>query len=291
MCYLLRCWAVVFVLVAAPLGRACEYCGCVANCAFSDATPMPPDVQAFSLQGGRWPHFVQGQPLTLTYSYRNMFDGGLKMPGGSALPNDYIRSAIEEAFGVWAAVVPIHFVEVEDDHLPTNGGNYSAGQFGQIRFSHRYINGPDVPGQPPVAKAIAYFPSAGGNLAGDIFFDNGDPWQPAGTIATPDIMGAAIHEIGHTLGLGHSNVVGSNMYWTFLRTPGLGTGYLHPDDLAGIRQIYGSGVGSVTPLTSVPEPSGILLLASSIAILWRFRATCSWSIRSKVSERFVSCDW
>ncbi len=264
----------LYPLAAKPqVAWACDLCGCPQQCAFSDAAPLPPDVSAYSVQGGWWPHFVPGEPLTLTYSYRNMFDGGLKMPDGSALPNEYIRAAIEEALGVWAAEAPIHFVEVEDDHAPFTGGNYTTGQFGQLRFSHRYINGPDVPGRPPVAKAQAYFPSTGGNLAGDVFFDNGDPWQPTGTIATPDILGAAIHEIGHTLGLGHTNVADANMYWTFIRTPGLGTGYLHADDIAGIRQIFGPGVGSVTPLRGVPEPASVLLLIGSLVVGYRVAAS------------------
>jgi hypothetical protein len=269
------CMAVLLLmltLVAKPQARGCDFCGCPAQCAFSDTAPLPPDTSPFTIQGGRWSHQVPGQPLTLTYSYRNMFDGGLRMVDGAPLPESYIRGAIEEALLRWAEVVPIHFVEVEDDHAPFTGSNYTSGQFGQIRFSHRYINGPDVPGEPPKAKALAYFPSGGGNLAGDVFFDNGDPWSPQGTIAVPDILGAAIHEVGHTLGLGHTNVADANMYWTFLRTSGLGTSYLHADDIAGIRLVYGMGVGSVTPLaTAVPEPASLVLVvaAAFVGLAWR----------------------
>ena len=107
-----------------------------------------------------------------------MFDGGLKMPNGQPLPNQLIRRSINEALGAWAAHAPLHFVEVPDEGGDISGG-YPDGQFGQIRFRHVYINGPDIPGQPPVAKAQAYFPVTGGNLAGDVEFDHSDPWQPA----------------------------------------------------------------------------------------------------------------
>jgi hypothetical protein len=221
---------------------------------------------AFNVAGGKWPqNGGPGTPVTLTYSFQNMFDGGLKMTNGQPLPNHLIRRSIEEALGVWAAAAPLHFVEVPDQGGITSG-NYPDGQFGQLRFRHVYINGPDIPGQSPVAKAQAYFPVSGGNLAGDVEFDNGDPWQEVGTLSVPDILGAAIHEIGHTLGLHHTDDSTANMYWIFHRFAGLGTGQLFPDDLAGIQSIYGAGVGSVTPL-AVPEP-GTVLAAFAAMTCW-----------------------
>jgi hypothetical protein len=220
---------------------------------------------AFTLAGGQWPQpGGPGTPVTLTYSYQNMFDGGLRMPGGQPLPNQLIRSSIEEALAVWAAAAPLHFVEVPDEGGIATG-NYPDGQFGQIRFRHIYINGPDIPDQPPVAKAQAYFPGPG-NLAGDIEFDHGDPWQEVGSLSVPDILGAAIHEIGHTLGLHHTDDSSANMYWIFHRFAGPGTGQLFPDDIAGIQSIYGAGVGSVLPL-HVPEPATWLLMAGAIITL------------------------
>jgi hypothetical protein len=234
---------------------------------FEDAIFPPPTddhggAASFVVQGGKWPQpGGLGTPITLTYSYQNMFDGGLKMPNEQPLPADLIRRSIEDALGLWASVVPIHFVEVPDDGLTYGLG---ATQFGQIRFRHVYINGPDPPPpQLPVAKAQAYFPSTGSVLGGDVEYDHGDPWQEVGTLPMPDILGATVHELGHSLGLGHTNIPEANMYWIFRRAAGPGTGMLHDDDIAGIRSIYGSGVGSVTPLLIVPEPAAWLLLLSA----------------------------
>ncbi len=222
---------------------------------------------AYVLVGTKWPQpgpcgsNCLGTPVTLTYSFQNMFDGGLKMPDGNPLPASLIRGSIKEALGLWASVAPLNFIEVPDDGL----GYGASTQFGQIRFRHIYINGPDPPPPAaPVAKAQAYFPP-GSTYAGDVEFDHGDPWQEVGTQSIPDILGASIHEIGHTLGLNHTTVVGANMYWIFHRFSGLGTGELFPDDIAGIQAIYGAGSGGVYPL-AVPEPAACLL--GLFAIIW-----------------------
>jgi len=222
----------------------------------------------FVLQGGK---FFQpgglGSPVTITYSYKNLLDGGLKDINNVSLPVALIRGSIEEALGVWASHVPLHFVEVPDQGGPADLVDYPNGQFGQIRFSHLPINGADIPGQPPIAKAMARFPNSGGNYASDVYFDNGDPWQEAGTLSQPDILGAAIHEIGHAIGLGHTDVSTANMYWIFRRFSALGTGQLFPDDIAGIQLVYGAGVGSVTPL-AVPEPSAaVMTIAAVVGLL------------------------
>jgi hypothetical protein len=145
-------------------------------------------------------------------------------------------------------------VEVVDEGGPAVAGNYPNGQYGALRFHHLFMNGPDVPGEQPKSKAQAFYPNTNGNHAADVYFDNGDPWSVVGSLSMPDVLGAAVHEIGHTLGLGHTSVSDANMYWIFRRTAGLGTAALHPDDIAGVRAIYGNGVGGVTSLVRVPEP-------------------------------------
>lgn len=199
-------------------------------------------LQAYSAPGPAW----TGSPITLTYSYVNMFDGGIKMPDGNPLPNWLIRGSIEESLRLWASVVPIHFVEIPNDDVSHPK---------HIRFRHVYINGPDpAPPAPPIAKAQATCVGAYTNC--EVQFDNSDRWLEVGTIPNPDILGASIHEVGHILGLHHTDVEGANMYWVFHRFQGLGTSFLLPDDIAGIQSLYGAGIGSVTP---IPEPASFAL--------------------------------
>lgn len=222
---------------------------------------------SFVVSGSKWPQpGGLGSPITLTYSFENMFDGGLLQPNGQPLPSALIRGSIEEALGLWASVVPISFVEVADNGLPySNPG----AQYGQIRFRHMFINGPDPPPPAqPIAKAQAYFPS-GGVYAGDVEYDHGDRWQEVGTLPLPDILGATIHELGHSLGLNHTSIPEANLYWIFTRYSGLGTGKLHADDIAGIQSIYGPGSGTVTSL--VPEPGAGVLVIATIATMFGLR--------------------
>jgi hypothetical protein len=205
-----------------------------------------------------------GSPIYLTYSYENMFDGGLLMPNGQPLPATLIKKSIEEALRLWASVVPVHFTEVEDNGLPYN--NPSA-TYGDIRFRHVHINGPDPPPPAdPIAKAQAYYPTTGSVLGGDVEYDHSDRWQESGTRPVPDILGATIHELGHSLGIAHSQLPTANMYWIFTRYSGLGQGALTQDDIDSIQANYGAGVGSVTPL--VPEPTLIALLVGGALAMW-----------------------
>lgn len=257
-----------FAALLTTSAAACQFCQNGGACPFCHAdNPIPVGTPVWSIGGGRWDQpGGLGSPITVTYSYNNFLDGGLLDPANQIIPASFLRASVEEGFRLWASVVPIHFVEVPDQMNGVTQGAYPNGQFGQIRFNHTYINGPDILGQPPTTKAFAYYPQGASNIGGDIFFDNSDRWAEVGTQPTPDIMGIATHEIGHALGLGHSDDPGATMYWIARRFGGLGTGSLSPDDTAGMRAIYGAGVGSVTPLAAVPEPSGWLILSLLTAV-------------------------
>ena len=86
--------------------------------------------------------------------------------------------------------------------------------------------------------AYAYYPSDG-----RIRFDEQEKWSFSGSTGgwwlwthtdAQSMIYVATHEIGHALGLGHSNVGGTVMW----PTASLGNPNLHSDDIAGIRALY-----------------------------------------------------
>lgn len=269
---------IILALATTSPALACDLChnfGCPDCWVAADSAPADAAALGYGPTRAGWPQpGGKGQPVFLTYSYQNLHEGALLDPAGNPVPFQQIRTAIEEALSVWSAVAPLHFIEVEDDHLPY-GGSTAGRKYGQLRFRHAYINGPDPPTGNPTTKAQAFYPGPSLN-AGDVEFDRGDPWALVGTQREPDLLGAAIHEIGHALGLTHSTLPEANMYWIFRRHTGPGSGTLADDDIAAIRSIYGEGVGSVAPLTvaSIPDPAfaGVLLLALiGVAARWQGR--------------------
>ncbi len=222
-----------------------------------------------SAWGGYYPMYASwpqaggtSSPITLTYSFSNLLDGSLATAAGVPLPVDVLRSAFEQALADYAAILPIHFVEVADAGPLPETGQYDPTGLADIRI-----------GQVPHvddANAYAYFPinAAASGLAGDIVFNAlrfGYGWTPT------FFYGVAQHELGHSLGMGHYVDTDSATPLTLA-----GSAYGGPlfplDDamVAALQGVYGAGTGSVTPLTAVPEPAAWASLLAGLALVaWK----------------------
>jgi hypothetical protein len=200
-----------------------------------------------------------GSAITLTYSYSNLLDGGIVDRAGQSFSAAILRSAFEQAFTDYAAVLPIHFVEVADKGPLPETGEYDPTGLADIRIG--------VVPNISDANAYAYFPqnTETSGLAGDVVFNG----QRFGLGWTQTIFySVAQHELGHTLGMGHyinadapsQSALAASDY----------TGPIFPLDammITALQNVYGSGTGSVTPLSAVPEPSTWALLLVGLPLL------------------------
>ncbi|MBI4615900.1 MAG: matrixin family metalloprotease [Planctomycetes bacterium] len=90
----------------------------------------------------------------------------------------------------------------------------------------------------------------------DMIFNGTHNWSANPASNQFDIQTVALHEFGHALGLGHSNVAGAVMY------PSVGAGVVKrsptADDISGAAAQYPSGTGSAPGMASQIAPSGTI---------------------------------
>jgi hypothetical protein len=110
-------------------------------------------------------------------------------------------------------------------------------------------------------------------VAGDITFNGDFNWEigNASGRGAYDIMSVAVHELGHSLGLGHSDYYDSIMYPT-IGSSEIFSG-LHWDDIVGIQSLY-APVADAT----APEPSTLLFLGLGLLAIVGFKKKISKKI-------------
>ena len=139
------------------------------------------------------------------------------------------QQQFQKAAAVWQNVTNINLAQVSDDGsaLGANGNQQDDSRFGDIRISA-------IP-QSSGTLATCFLPPPinGGSDAGDIVFNSNVNWQ---VNSTYDLETVAIHEIGHALGMGHSQITTADMYAYYNGVKQS----LTSDDTSGIQSIYGT---------------------------------------------------
>lgn len=223
------------VTVAAPPRHALAYCQ---NTTADPASSCPEVCSA------------QGLPLRLA---RPELTFWLHQRGVPGLSEATLRAAVLEAFSAWEGVScggqPVDYGFELAQGYTSEGAAHYAGAENQSVLVYEEPAEWDALGHSSVAFAVttvAYSRSTGAISEADIELNGGMPaWAvcaPAGCgdDARTDFVNVLTHELGHALGLAHSEVADSTMSCS--ATPGETLKRtLAPDDAAGICAAYPPG--------------------------------------------------
>ncbi len=141
------------------------------------------------------------------------------------------HGAIRQAFQAWANVSVLTFTEVTDVRQADI----------EVTFTRDDPQG--VLGEPGGVLAYNFFPRYGG----DMFIDDSEPWT-IGDNGDFDLLLTAIHEIGHGIGIDHSDRKDAIMY----PYAGFATA-IGEDDIAAVHRLYGVPEANDTPSTTTSD--------------------------------------
>jgi len=153
-------------------------------------------------------------------------------PMTEQVPTDSTKAEIRRALAEWSRVASVTFVP---------GASATANRAINIFFA----NGENGDGYPFDGRgnvlAHTFYPAAPNPepLAGDMHLDEAEPWRVGSNV---DLYSVALHELGHALGLGHSDKPGAVMYPYYHSATSLTA-----EDVSAILSLYAAAAVTKSP--------------------------------------------
>ncbi|XP_054810498.1 metalloendoproteinase 1-MMP-like [Prosopis cineraria] len=220
------------------------------RCGVSDAASsrLLHSTRHFAYFSGK-PRWVRGSPMSLTYAFS-------PYAAITSLSMTEIRTAFQSAFSRWASVIPVNFLE-------TSGYETADIQIG-------FYTGEHGDGE-PFDGVLGVLGHAFSPPTGKFHLDAAETWavdfDREGSKAAVDLESVATHEIGHVLGLAHTNVKEAVMYPSL--SPRRRKRDLKMDDVLGIQALYGSNPNfTFSSLLESENSSNLAVRIKSDLIQW-----------------------
>lgn len=176
-----------------------------------------------------------------------------------------VLGAVRRGLARWAEAAGVEFTEtvVKDDSISPATGTGDGRSLITVALTAENLTAFAGASNEMPARTRVFFNRAGTITEADIALNPYQQFSTDGTVGTYDLESAITHELGHLLGLEHSNVIGSTMQPRQGRNglysmPATATRTLSEDDRAGVRALYGASnlfrtTGSITGVISRPN--------------------------------------
>ncbi|XP_057296926.1 matrix metalloproteinase-24-like [Hydractinia symbiolongicarpus] len=182
----------------------------IPRCAHSDPKIKITRARRYVHQGTRW------RKSLLTWRLEGR---------GRTLSRSIIRRVMSKAMGYWSRSTNINFKETASSKPDI-----------WVKFTRYHHGDPYSFDGPGGTLAHAFYPHNNQGLSGDIHFDDDENYTYQSSRGR-NLLWVATHELGHSLGLEHSNLREAVMYPWYTKYKA--NFKLHNDDVHGIQALYG----------------------------------------------------